>query len=184
MALLAVLLTLPVLVLTARDAHACSCVAGSVADRLADSDLVVEGVVTSVRTTAREREYTFTVQRWWKGPHHEVVTVSTRADSAECGRSFTGREPQVVLATGSGGSWRTDLCRSMVIERGSRIGEVTAAGVEQELGRGTPSGAEPGATKGDDVAVEDPSPWPGVAVGAAVVLLLVASGAVLLRRRG
>ncbi|MBA4085647.1 MAG: hypothetical protein C0493_12080 [Kytococcus sp.] len=183
--LLTLLLTVPVLVLTAPAAQACSCAQGSLEQHLADSDLVVEGTVTSVRTTGRERAYTFEVQRSWKGPRRDVVTVRTRVDGAECGRTYAGGRPQVVLAVGSDGTWRTDLCRGKVFDGGTQIRDVTAAQVEEELGRGTRSGDDVTEPTGDDaVSVGDPSPWPGIAVGTALLVLLVVGRAVLGRRGG
>lgn len=182
MTLLTCLLVLPVAVLTAPAAHACSCAGVTPAEQLAAADLVVEGRVTAVTEAGRERTYTLAVTRSWRGSQNDVVTVRTKRDEAECGTTLSD-DPQIVLARASGETWTTGLCDGRVLTGDGRLGPITAQQVESELGQGTPSGgdvSEP-VPPYDEVVTESGYgllPW---FLGGAVLL---GGLALLVRRRG
>lgn len=182
MTLLTCLLVLPVAVLTAPAAHACSCAGVTPAEQLAAADLVVEGRVTAVTEAGRERTYTLAVTRSWRGSQNDVVRVRTKRDEAECGTTLSD-DPQIVLARASGETWTTGLCDGRVLTGDGRLGPITAQQVESELGQGTPSGVDVSEPPPSDEVVTESGygllPW---ILGGAAVLL--GGLALLVRRRG
>lgn len=155
--LLASLLALPVLVIAAPAAQACSCAVGSAARHLADADLVMEATAASEATSGREREYTFDVHRVWKGDPVQQVTVTTRQDESQCGRRFAEGDRAVVLAVRSGGTWATDLCRGRFASD-SGPADLTASDVSAELGEGQRIAAE--VATADDAEEDEGPTWP------------------------
>lgn len=155
--LLAALLALPVVVLTAPAAQACSCAVSSPA-RLVDRAALVARVEVAARDEHTSADgmagsrYDVVVRREWKGPGQQRVTVVSRDDSASCGvRLGVGRE-YLVLATRAGDAWRVELCGgTTVLTSGAPQGAVTVADVEERLGAGTtPVAASPSSAPTSD----------------------------------
>lgn len=172
MALLAGLLALPVLVLTAPAAQACSCVGGTVEDHLDLAGLVAEVEVVGSRATDRanwgtERAYTVEVLRSWKGDPAARLVVTAPTQEGACGLSLPADGRYLLLATRSESAWHTNSCLGEVSEGVAQPGRVTVAQVEAELGEG--SVPAPGTE--ETVARERPS---RLVVGGGLVAVIAA----------
>ena len=189
--LLAALLALPVVVLTAPAAQACSCAVSSPA-RLVDRAALVAQVEVAARDEHTSADgmagsrYDVVVRREWKGPGQQRIAVVSRDDSASCGvRLVVGRE-YLLLATRSGGAWRVDLCGgTTMLAAGARQGTVTVADVEARLGAGPTPTTRPAADEpGESRPADDRGWWTltGGVAGLLLAVLLVALVVALVRR--
>lgn len=199
LSLLAALLALPVMVLTAPAAQACSCAVSSPSRLVERAALVaqVEVVARDEHTSAdgmAGSRYDVVVRREWKGPGQQRVAVVSRDDSASCGvRLAVGRE-YLLLGTRAGDAWRVDLCGgTTALAPGTPQGAVTVADVKERLGAGTtPAAASPSPEQatttsagaggpGESVRGDDRGWW--APAGGVVGLLLASLLVVLVGRR-
>ncbi len=149
--------------------------------------------------------YTFTVDRVYEGEAAETVEVITASDSAACGASFEeGRHLVYAEAAGRSGELSTGLCN------GNQILDDEGSGIPASLGDGVaPAAAPPKTDEKEDQPVTDedeaaaPSTtWPPIggpdgdvedtsalddlpvlALGAGLVVAVVAAVVLLVRRR-
>ncbi len=101
--------------LPAATAQACSCMAVSPGQALAESTSVFEGRVLSISELVDKplphREITFAVVRAWKGVESvERMVVMTAADSAACGYNFAPDTSYLVYARATDGAPWVSLC--------------------------------------------------------------------------
>lgn len=189
--LLAALLALPVVVLTAPAAQACSCAVSSPA-RLVDRAALVAQVEVAARDEHTSADgmagsrYDVVVRREWKGPGQQRIAVVSRDDSASCGvRLAVGRE-YLLLGTPAGDAWRVELCGgTTVLASGTPQGAVTVADVEERLGAGTTPATAPAADEPGELRPADDRGWwtlTGGVAGLLLAVLLVALVVALVRR--
>jgi hypothetical protein len=113
----AVFLILTGLNLFNQEVYACSCVASNSAQKLERSDAVFLGRVIDVgetrnREIGKVREYTFTVDKAWKGQITKTTTIfSNDGASASCGFKFKNNKSYLVYSfKGDSGDLETNLC--------------------------------------------------------------------------
>lgn len=188
LSLLTCLLALPVAVLTAAPAHACSCERPERESTLEESDLIAEVTVTGEHEADRDRIYDLQVQREWKGPGAGQIQVSTGRDVTACGLALREGRSYVLFAHGSREQgWSSSWCTA-TFAVGTQTTIVSRADVEQRYGAGTvPAAGDVVDRRSDEVSTweqlmrADLVPW---AILAAVLLLLtlLALSAALVRR--
>lgn len=151
-------------------AYACSCAAGSAAEKLELFDAVFTGTVVGVGGRKRfvhdtSRKYTFEVDTAWKGIAEARATVySFDTGEASCGYSFSRGKTYLVFAYEEEGNWKTNLCAGNL-----QINE--AASAIALLGDGTKIEKTGGANLFQNGTL---STWAGPATGAAALLILIA----------
>jgi len=118
----AALLMLTILVLfPATKAYACSCASGTPKEKKERSAAVFSGKVvqrnwlTKKIDNQRTRQYTFKVEKAWKGVDERRISVySYDGDSSTCGFAFKQGESYLVYAYESNGRLVTNLCSGNV----------------------------------------------------------------------
>jgi MYXO-CTERM domain-containing protein len=112
-------------------AEACSCMAVSVEDAIANSAAIVEARVVSVDPGEEGSVVvTLAVTQSWRGVETEQMVVRTSESSASCGYSFEVGVTYLVYADGTPDAWTVSLC--------SRTAVMTDATADREaLGAGT-----------------------------------------------
>jgi hypothetical protein len=131
LAWLPVLLTLAGLGAWARPARACSCLPPPPPTiALEQSDFVFEGRAFSTRVVGQMAEFSFEVDRVWKGDVEAQLSLQTAQNSAACGRNYQIGQSYLIYARhGSEGAIFDGLC--------SRTRTIAAAGEDLEhLGPG------------------------------------------------
>lgn len=83
--LLAALLAVPVLMVAAAPAHACSCAIAGVHRHLQQADVVFEGTITEQRRTDYRTVMRIEVARVYKGEVRERMDVETGNGGGDCG---------------------------------------------------------------------------------------------------
>lgn len=91
-------------------AMACSCAPATPAKEIADSDLVAEVSVLSVREEGMERVYDIEARRIWKGPDRASLVVRTQSQSSACGVRMTKGKTYLLFATGDGQAYHASSC--------------------------------------------------------------------------
>ncbi|WP_199350874.1 PEP-CTERM sorting domain-containing protein [Haliangium ochraceum] len=186
-------------VLAPRAAEACSCMRPPPPqEALAAADAVFEGTITTVES-GDNLVATFAVERAWKGVAKDTITVATGLNSAMCGLGFAEGERWLVYAMLDGDELRSSLC-SRTARSADAADDLAALGEGSAPSDASPeqpaAGEEPPA---QPATGEQPAGTPpetrskrgcgGCAAGAVPApgdwapLLLVAAGALLLRRR-
>lgn len=180
MTLLACLLALPVAVLTAPAAHACSCDRPERASAL-ESEVIAEVLVEGEERVGHDRVYDLRVVRQWHGSGAASVRLTTGADVTACGLRLVEGERYLLFAhERDGGGWQSSWCTAT-----SRVGAkdvvVTRADIEERHGTGT----VPASDHVESHRGWGPVPWLLLAGLATGVLALLGGGWWLLRgRRG
>ncbi|MDQ0875424.1 hypothetical protein QFZ77_004083 [Paenibacillus sp. V4I3] len=102
---------------TENEVYACSCVGGSITEKLERSDAVFTGRVIEVGGTkngdiGKLRKYTFEVNKAWKGQITKNISIySYDGDGASCGYKFKGNESYLVYSyLGNDGELETNFC--------------------------------------------------------------------------
>jgi hypothetical protein len=103
--------------LSNQEVYACSCAESNSAQKLERSDAVFLGRVMDVggtrnREIGKVREYTFTVDKAWKGQLTKTTTIfSNDGAGASCGFKFKNNESYLVYSfKGANGELETNLC--------------------------------------------------------------------------
>jgi hypothetical protein len=103
--------------LTENEVYACSCVGGSITEKLERSDAVFTGRVIEVGGTKNSdigklRKYIFEVNNAWKGQITKNISIySYDGDGASCGYKFKSNESYLVYSyLGNDGALETNFC--------------------------------------------------------------------------
>lgn len=99
-------------------AFACSCIASTIAEHVANADIVFHGTATAFSAStdselvgAGMREAEFTVIEWIKGvPAVESFALSTSDSSASCGNDFVVGSEYLVFAFEDDNGYQSNLC--------------------------------------------------------------------------
>jgi hypothetical protein len=144
--LLALFLILTGLNLFNQKVYACSCAASSSAQNLERSDAVFLGRVidlggTQNRDVGKVREYTFTVEKAWKGQVTKNITIfSNDGAGASCGFKFKNKESYLVYSfLGDNGELETNLCAGNMDYQNAKS-ELSSLGQEIEVQKNVGNG--------------------------------------------
>lgn len=181
--LLSCLLTLPLAVLVAPAAHACSCSAPDPQISLGESDLIAEVTVLRESEEHDKRVYDLQVQRAWKGIDDTHMELTTELEGTACGLRLREGESYVLFANDiDGEGWTASSCTA-TFGASAKDPIVTRADIEAEYGPPmvpTPRASDAESTwdvwPGDDLM-----PWL-ILGGSLLVVLVVVSGGVALAR--
>ncbi|KRE37826.1 hypothetical protein ASG73_09365 [Janibacter sp. Soil728] len=188
--ILVALLGLPVLVVTAPAAHACSCARTTPASLLRAADLVAEVRVQTTRSDGGRVVHRADVWRAWKGPTGPSLEVRTAKNGAACGMHLEPGRRYVLIATGSEEQgWQVGSCGgTFPYDEGGSL--VTWEDVVAEYGVGTVTEAASDEVSTHDLlpdAAAEAAPW---VILSAVLVALAMTGlglglwSVRVRRRG
>jgi hypothetical protein len=180
MTLLACLLALPVAVLTAPAAHACSCDRPERESAL-ESEVIAEVLVEGEERVGHDRVYDLHVVRRWSGSGPSSVRLTTGGDVTACGLQLVEGERYLLFAhERDGGGWQSSWCTA-TSGVGAEDPVVTRADIEERHGTGmVPVPASDHVVSAD---AGGPVPWLLLAGLAAAVLALLGGGRWLLRGR-
>lgn len=181
--LLTCLLALPVAVLVAPAAHACSCSAPDPQASLTQSDLLAEVTVLSEDEEDGKRVYGLQVHRAWRGTDSSYVELSTELEGTACGLRLAGGERYVLFASGSQDEgWSSSWCTA-TFGVSAKDPIVTRADIEAEYGPGTvPMPPSDEVSTRDLVRDADLVPWL-ILGGSLLTILVVVVGVALGRGR-
>lgn len=183
MTLLTALLALPVAVLTAPAAHACSCPPPESESTLSQSDLIAEVTVTGADVVAGDRVYDLRVEREWKGPGRATARLTTARDVTACGLLLDVGQSYILFANErASGGWQSSWCTA-TFKVGAQTTIVSRADIEEHHGSGTvPVRSSDEVTTSDLIRDADPVPW--LILSAAVLLVIMVGLGLALVRRG
>ncbi len=168
--LLALLLAVPVLLVSAVPAHACSCVKAGPTKYVKWADVVFTGTVEDSAADDTIRVARIAVDEVYKGSVRARTDVTTSAQGPACGVDLVPGSEVIVFGSLEGSSVATSTCAGS----GTRLHERHPA-----LGTGSPP--EPGELVSDA--------WPGPVdrsiwwIGAPLLLLVAGAAAYAVRRR-
>lgn len=177
-----VLMAVGLLTLSAGPCLACSCVQMTRAEAVDRADVVFHGTVVSsddpggawpFASSGREVRVTFAVDEVHKGQVGPQVAVTTAADSAACGATFTVGSRYEVMASGAE-ALSTTLC----------AGNTMLPALTQPPDQQPSGGGEAIPTAADAPAARaEPTSWVPAAVGVAAAIIAALAGAALVTRR-
>jgi hypothetical protein len=106
--------------LVCRQPVVCSCALLRPAEALSQASAVFEAVPIAVRDTsfvvpgqrepAKQRIYTLTASRQWKGVHRDTLEVMSGRGGGDCGYAFELGSPYLVLTEEFDGHTRVSIC--------------------------------------------------------------------------
>ena len=106
---------------TATEALACSCMPMTREDTIAKADLVAKGRLESVSVAdemALRVTATFHIEERIKGESPDTVTVATAGNSAACGITLAEGPAELALHRREDGTYHAKLCTQMGLQHG------------------------------------------------------------------
>lgn len=175
------LMAVGLLTVSAGPCLACSCVQMTRAEAVDRADVVFHGTVVSrddpgggwpFSSSGRDVRVTFAVDEVHKGQAGSQVAVTTAADGAACGATFTVGSRYEVMASGAE-ALSTSLCAG-----NTELPALTQPPDQQ------PSGGEEAVPTAADApaAVAEPTYWIPAAAGVVAAILAALAGAALITR--